>query len=484
MQIYSSKTRKLVKTISRFGVDDTARSGTLRRDGRILLAGGDSGVVQAFDTGSRAILRQWRGEHGHKLPVHAVRWNPSVLTDLMSCSDDRTVRVWDLTEDVAKWTGIGHEDYVRCGGYLPGQDGILLSGSYDQTVRVWDTRQERPALTFKHGSPIESLLALNSATISSAGGNEVSILNLAAGKAEHIIRSHQKTVTSLSVAQNGSRLLTGALDGHVKVHNTTSWEVVSGWKYPAPVLSLSVVSSLAQSERDDRHLAVGLETGLLSIRTRLAGSEKVKAREKEKRMQAMIAGEGDEYDRKQKKKDLRQGIRARDRGKEYRGEGADIVITGNDRSRQSKKKVAPWQKSLKEGKYGLALDQTLHPTKGQEAVMPEDVLTLLTALRHRSALRTALANRQEQQLVAILQWCLKNVIHPRRVALVYDVTVLILDLYSHRLSEWEAEEDERDGQRQKVEPLIKSLEKRVKGEINLAHQAHFMMGMMETLEAG
>src|ERR1700761_5418127 len=30
VQIYNSKTRKLAKTISRFGVDDTARSGALR----------------------------------------------------------------------------------------------------------------------------------------------------------------------------------------------------------------------------------------------------------------------------------------------------------------------------------------------------------------------------------------------------------------------------------------------------------------------
>ena len=483
VQIYSSKTRKVVKTISRFGVDDTARSGALRTDGRILLAGGDSGVVQAFDTGSRAILRQWRGEHGHKLPVHAVRWSPSVLTDLMSCSDDRTVRVWDLTEDVAKWTGIAHEDYVRCGCYLPGQEGILLSGSYDQTVRLWDTRQERPALTFKHASPIESLLAFNSTTISSAAGNEVNVLNLAAGKTEHIIRSHQKTVTSLSLAQNGSRLLTGALDGHVKIHNTTSWEVVTGLKYSAPVLSLSVVSSTTQSEREDRHLAVGLETGLLSLRTRLAGAEKVKAREKDKRMQALLAGEADEYERKQKKKDMRQGIRARDRGKDYRGEGADIVITGNDRSRQNKKKLEPWQKSLREGKYGLALDQALHPSKGTNSVSNEDVLTLITALRHRSALRTALADQNERQLIPVLEWCLKHLSHPRRLVLVYDVILLMLDLYSHKLPEWEAEE-ERDAAGRKVVLLVKRVEKRVKHEINLAHQAHFMIGMMGTLEAG
>ena len=124
--------------------------------------------VQAFDTGSRAILKQWRGEHAHKQPVHTVRWNPTALTDLMSCSDDRTVRIWDLTEDSAKWTGVGHEDYVRRGGYLPGHGGNLIaSGSYDQTVRVWDTRTDgnTAALTFKFPSPIEDVLPLNSSSL-------------------------------------------------------------------------------------------------------------------------------------------------------------------------------------------------------------------------------------------------------------------------------------------------------------------------------
>ena len=82
-----------------------------------------------------------------------MQWNPGVLTDLMSASDDRTVRVWDLTEETPKWIGVGHEDYVRSGCYLPDQNGMLATASYDQTVRLWDTRQSgqgRPAITFKH----------------------------------------------------------------------------------------------------------------------------------------------------------------------------------------------------------------------------------------------------------------------------------------------------------------------------------------------
>jgi U3 small nucleolar RNA-associated protein 15 len=478
IQIYSSKTRKLVKTITRFGVDDTARSGVLRRDGRILLAGGDSGIVQAFDTGSRAILRQWRGAHAHKQAVHAVRWNPSVLTELMSASDDRTVRVWDLTEDMPKWTGIGHEDYVRSGCYLPGQDSVIASGSYDQTVRIWDTRQPgngRSAMVFKHAAPIEDLIPLSSSLLASAAGNEVTVLNLVAGKAQHIIRSHQKAVTALSTAQNDSRLLTGGLDGHVKIHNTSTWEVVAGFKYPSPILSLAVVGSRkSQTESEDRHLAVGLQTGLLSLRTRLAGAEKAKAKEKAKRMDALLAGEADEYERKQRKKDMRQGIRARDRGKDYRGEGADIVIAGNERNRT--KKLQPWQRNLRQGSYSLALDQVLAPP-----VDKTDVLTLLTALRHRSAMRAALANRNAEQLVPLLRWVLRNIHHPRYLGLISDVVLLVVHLYAGKLAEWQ---EVGDDEGREVQRLVGRVQKRVRHGIELAQQASQTMGMLELLEAG
>ena len=481
VQIYSTKTRKLVKTIARFGVDDTARSGVLRRDGRILLAGGDSGVVQAFDTGSRAILRQWRGEHAHKQAVHVVRWNPSVLTDLMSASDDRTVRVWDLTDDVAKWTGVGHEDYVRSAAYLPGQDSMIVSGSYDQTVRLWDTRQPQPALTFKHAAPIEDLIPLSSSLIASAAGNEVTVLNLIAAKPEHIIRSHQKTVSALSTGQNNTRLLTGGLDGHVKVHHTSSWEVVAAFKYPAPILSMSVISSGSQaSEREDRHLAVGLQTGLLSLRTRLAGAQKTVAKEKAKRMDALIAGTADEYERKKKKKKgMRQGIRARDRGKDFHGEGADIVITGNERER--KKPLRPWQRSLRSGKYALALDEVLEPQGNINHLNNDDMLALLTALRHRSALRTALAARSEERLIPLLRWILKYVIHARNINLIYDVVLLLLDLYAQKFAEWQEAAMDGNDEAKEVLELVNRIGKRVRRGADLAAQAQGTLGMMGML---
>ena len=139
------------------------------------------------------------------------------------------------------------------------------------------------------------------------------------------------------------------------------------------------------------------------------------------------------------------------------------------------KKLKPWQKNLREGKYGLALDQVL-----ESGVANENVLTLLTALRHRSALRTALANRDADQLLPITRWSLKYISHPRQIFIVYDVMLLLLDLYSHKLADWSEEE----GGALELVKLVKRVEKRVRSGVDQAEKARNMVGMVQLLEAG
>lgn len=354
IQIFSTKSRKLLKTISRFGYDDTAHSGEIRRDGRVLVAGGDSGAIQAFDTGSRAILKTWKE---HKQAVWTTKWSPSDMTALMSCSDDTTVRLWDLSSDESTTTFVGHEDYVRCGAYMPGQsNNLVVSGSYDQTVRLWDARSpSRSVMTFKHAAAVESVLPMPSGTtLLASADNQISVLDLVAGRPLHLIQNHQKTVTSLCLSSNATRLVSGGLDGHVKIYETNTWGVVSGIKYPSPVLAVSVITS--GSAQEDRHLAIGMQSGLLSLRTRLSGQTKVIAREKEKEMKALIDGTIDEYDKKKQKR-LRSGDKKRLRGKDFTGEGADIVIDGNVRGKIRNR--SKWETALRKGQYGHALDLVL-----------------------------------------------------------------------------------------------------------------------------
>ncbi|KAF2686064.1 WD40 repeat-like protein [Lentithecium fluviatile CBS 122367] len=459
VQIFSSKTRKVVKNISRFGVDDIAHSGAIRRDGRIVVAGGDSGTIQAFDLNSRAILKTWKE---HKQPVWVTQWHPSELTSLMSCSDDQTVRLWDLPSDKSTIKFDGHQDYVRCGSFMPAQSGLIVSGSYDQTVRLWDTRASGKAvMVFKHAAPVEAVLPMPSGTaVLATSDNTISVLDIVAAKPMHMLRNHQKTVTALSLANNGERLLSGGLDGHVKVFETTGWNVVAGMKYPSPILSLSVIPS----QNEDKHIAVGMQTGLLSVRTRLSGEQKALAREREKEMKALMEGKIDEYDRSRKRK-RGKGWAKKLRGKDFTGEGADVVIDGNARGKIHNS--FPWAYALRVGQYAKALDMVLEQN---DANAREHSITLLTALRHRSTLPSALANRDEVTLQPILRWLIKHVSDYRITRLTTDIALVVLDMYADQL-----------GRSEEIDMLFERLVMMVRDVVDTSQTAVSVAGVVDCL---
>ncbi|QGA15739.1 hypothetical protein EYB26_003399 [Talaromyces marneffei] len=461
VQIYSVRTRKLLKTITRF--DDTARGTDIRPDGRIIAVGDDTGTIQVFDVNSRAILKTWKD---HKQPVWVTKFSPSDPTTILSTSDDRTVRLWSLPSESSERTFTGHTDYVRSGAFLPGSmasAGMVVSGSYDKTVRLWDPRVDgRAVMTFQMSAAIECVLPMPSGTtVLAAADNQIAVLDVVGGKPLHMIKSHQKTVTSLSLASKGERVVSGALDGHLKVFDTTGWSVVAGSKFPSPILSLRVLTS--GSEREDKHIAVGMQSGLLSIKTRLSGEQKVKERERQKEMQALMEGRIEEYDKKEAKKARGRGLEKRTRGQDFLGEGVDIIIQGQDTKKR--KKESDWESDLRHARYSEALNRVLAGTDKTAQ------LTLITALRHRSALRTALMNRDEVTLQPILKWVYKYISEPRLVNICVEVGMNILDIYSGNL-----------GQSADVDAQIIKLHKRVREEVDRAQQAWQTKGMLDMLK--
>lgn len=299
-------------------------------------------------------------------------------------------------------------------------------------------------------------------TVLAAADNKIAVLDIVAGKPLHMIQSHQKTVTSLALASGGERLLSGALDGHMKVFETTGWNMVSGSKYPSPILSLNVITS--GINREDKHIAVGMQSGLLSIKTRLSGQQKIKERERKKEMQALLEGKLEEHDRKVAKQKRGSGWDKRLRGRDFIGEGVDIVIEGQDKKKRKKEQA--WENDLRKARYSAALDQVL---TGSDKTAQ---LTCLTALRHRSALRAALQGRDEVTLQPVLQWVYKNITEPRLVTLSVEVGMNLLDIYSGNL-----------GQSAQIDKLVTRLHRRVRDEVEMAHQACQTKGMLDMLRA-
>ncbi|PKY37387.1 WD40 repeat-like protein [Rhizophagus irregularis] len=430
VQVYSSKNYQVTKSISRF--NDIAYSGNIRNDSKLLVAGDATGLIQIFDINSRAILRTMKG---HKLPVQITKFAP-VKTQILSCSDDKTVKIWDISGQEPVSVLEGHQDYVRAGLISNDNPHLVLSGSYDQTVKLWDLRTNTCTMTLTHEMPVEEVLIFPSGgTVISAGGPIIKVWDINGGsRVVHSISNHQKTVTSMCFNSIHSRLLTGSLDHHVKVYDTKNFEVVHDLTYSDPILSLAI-------SPDETHIVAGMTSGSLTVRIR-----NVKT--------------ASNHEKKQPKPGTYQYFI---RGFNHSGNKDDHVIEA-----KRKERLAKYDKYLKNFQYSNALDAVLRPN-----TLPVLTVSLIQELILRDALAIAIAGRDETSLAPLIKFVNTWITDPKYTSLMIDVSQVILELYSPVI-----------GQSSEITKLINILHQKVKNEISLQKEIAKVIGSVEMIFAG
>lgn len=267
---------------------------------------------------------------------------------MLSGSDDKTVKLWDVSTQACLATLEGHTDYVRAAVFT--EPHTILSSSYDSTVRLWDVRAPPHAsntMTMRHGgAPVEDVAAFPSGGVAlSVGGPILRVWDLAMGKCVRALSNHQKTITSIAFDGTYGRVLTGGLDMMVKAYDVESWKVVHTMRYPAPILALAV-------SPDDTHIAAGMTDGTLSVRRRDAKASEAAAEEKK---QAAIAGGAYEYFADMEAVFGRGHVKAK-------GAALPPVVGPADEIRietRRREKLREFDRYLKAFKYSAALDAAL-----------------------------------------------------------------------------------------------------------------------------
>ncbi len=161
---------------------------------------------------------------------------------VLSGSEDKTARYWDISTATQLSCLTGHEDYVRCASSSPANVEMWATGGYDHMIKLWDTRSATNINTLNHGHPVEAVLMFPTGTlVASAGGNQVKIWDLlGGGKLLYTLSGLQKAATSLLLNTEANRLLVAGLDHHVKVYNVLNYTVASTLTFPEPILTCSL----------------------------------------------------------------------------------------------------------------------------------------------------------------------------------------------------------------------------------------------------
>ncbi|KAG8882919.1 hypothetical protein FRB97_007515 [Tulasnella sp. 331] len=410
VQVYAYRTQRLTKTISRF--QDVARSGNIRQDGKLVVAGDDTGLVQVFDINSRAVLRTM---NEHRQPVHVTRFSALDSTQVLSCSDDTTVKLWDIPSQSSITTFTDHQDYVRSGLVSASNPSLILTGSYDSTVRVLDTRTGVSEMIMgsaeKGQAPVEDVLLFPSGTLAlSCSGPILKVWDLVAGgRCLRALSNHQKTITCMAFDGKAARVLTGGLDQMVKVYDVATYQVVHTMRYPAPLLCLAV-------SPDDTHIAAGMSDGTLSVRRRdhteaeLSALDARKEAAKQGVWETLVdfeaIGEGT--------------VKPKGANYEVLGDQNELRVEGRRR-----KRLRQYDKYLKSFRYRDALDEVLQPD-----IPPVTAFSLIYELIGRDGLRRALSGRDDILLEPIVKLLAKHITDVRFGELACEVAIVVLDMYA------------------------------------------------------
>lgn len=431
--LYNPVTSEPIRTYSRF--KDVTYGASFRSDGRLLVAGGEEKHIRLFDVTSKEILRQFKGHTG---TVRLSKFSYD-KTHVVSGSHDKTVKYWDISSGTPILTLEGHQDYVWCGATSRASPDVWVTGGYDHLLKIWDMRENSAKFTLNHGDPVESVLMYPSGSILvSAGGNKIKIWDLlGGGKLLYTLSNHQKTITSLCMNGERTRLISGGLDHYIKVYDVTTFNVVQSFTYSAPILSLAMAPN-------DQFIAVGMSDGTLSIRKRdITLDEKVS---KANKSQQLTSGTWAYFLR----------------GRNTQAGQEDFVIQKERRQRLKK-----YEHELRRFRYQAALASLLKDTTD-----PVIIVSMFEELIFRGGLRTSLKALNEVTILPILEFLNKHITHTRYAPILLQVMDALLELYAPLIP-----------QSPEVESLFNNMQAKLKLELRLQRELLELIGVMDMLFA-
>ena len=206
-------------------------------------SGGDGGgagsVLMVLGAGTDRAVRLWdattgRTRHtltGHAEKVVSAKFCPWNYARAVSCSHDRTIKVWDLERGFCKASIMCASN---CNSVTYGESAaVVISGHYDGAARIWDLRQKPGAACdpvevrghSQHVTAVTMMPTNRSQFITSSRDNTLKLVDLRSGRGD-VVRtlkaSGYRSGTQLAnpcVAPDGRHVVAGGADGGVFVWN-------------------------------------------------------------------------------------------------------------------------------------------------------------------------------------------------------------------------------------------------------------------------
>lgn len=164
--------------------------------------------------------------NGHSDTVTSVCFMPSGKT-LVSASEDKTLRLWDVQSGECMKVMEGHTrkvQYVTCS-----QDGTIASASWDNTVRIWNALSGKCVQILEGHTRNVSYVAFNSSgsqLLSASNDHTVCIWDIKKGQKVIVYQGHHDCVLVAAFSNDGKYVVSASEDKVIQVWNAATGECI------------------------------------------------------------------------------------------------------------------------------------------------------------------------------------------------------------------------------------------------------------------
>ena len=201
---------------------DDVRSIAFSPDGRFIVSGSDDRTVKVWEVESGRLLRSLEGHAGS---VNAVAVSPDGRFIVSGGSWDTTVKVWKVESGRLLHSQEGHTGPVNAVAVSP--DGrTIVSGSSDRTVKVWDAESGRLLRSLEgHTDWVRAVTVSpdGRTIVSGSDDRTVKVWDAKSGRLLRSLEGHTAWVWTVAVSPDGRLLASGGQDKSVRL-----WEMNSG----------------------------------------------------------------------------------------------------------------------------------------------------------------------------------------------------------------------------------------------------------------
>ncbi len=207
------------------GHDDDVYMAAYSPDGSRIASASEDRTIKIWDVSSGECIKTLTG---HTSDVFSVNWN-SAGTKLVSASWDHSVRVWDVATGDCEKILSRHSDAVSYAVFSPNGDRIA-SASWDKTIVLWDAKTGDYITTlYGHTAPVTSVnFDPNSKRlVSSSRDKKMIIWNAEGGFQIGNCSGHRKDIYYTEFNFDGTKFVSCSDDKSFKVWDSESLKYVN-----------------------------------------------------------------------------------------------------------------------------------------------------------------------------------------------------------------------------------------------------------------